>query len=292
MNESREPRTKAPNGWLEIVLRTYRKFQVDRCTVMAAAISYRVLFSIVPATAMVVTIVGWILRKPEIRKDVVDQVTRSIPIDRSLVTDALGTLSATSQPLTVAGAILLVWAGSGIFSTVRESLNTTWGVGARSFVRQKMVDLAAILGLGVLVALSILGNATLDVVKGITAGLLRDATPGPQWIWDWSAALLPFAVTLTAFVFGYRYVPNVRHGFRDVAPGAVLGAILFEGAKWIFGFYVARFDRLAMVYGALGTVMLFLLWVYVSAVILLIGAELNFVWAESRAPKGSRARAR
>ena len=92
--------------------------------------------------------------------------------------------------------------------------------------------------------------------------------------------MFPASVTIIAFLFLYRYVPSVSHGFRDVWPGAVIAGVLFEGAKHAFTYYVANWNRYEMLYGALGAVMLFLLWIYLSAMILLIGAELASAYEE------------
>lgn len=250
-------------------------FQTHRCSLLAAAISYRVLFSIVPVSAILVAVVGQALRVPEVERQVVDRILERIPVDRSLVTEAVHAVSGSSEPLTLVGALLLLWVSSGMFSTLRDTLNASWGVSGRGFVIQKAIDVAAVLGLGALLLLSILGTTALHTVRDASQSLLGAASTHADRVWDWTASLLPAAVTLAAFLLVYRFVPNVRHGMRDVLPGALLGTVLFEAAKHGFTFYVSRFSRYEVLYGALGTVMLFQLWIYLSANILLFGAELN-----------------
>ena len=266
---------------LRILRRWFTKYQTDRCSLLAAAIAYRALFSIIPVTALLVAVVSRALWSPEVEKQVVDLVIERIPIDRGLVVDALRAISGTSEPLSIVGAILLLWAAMGMFTTLRETLNIVWGVSPKGLVSQRLVDIASLFGLGVLVALSIIGTAALHSLHSTGMSVMGD-WPRTRWLLELGSAILPATVTFVAFLFVYRYVPLVDHSMEDVLPGAMVGAVLFEGAKHGFTWYVAKFSS-QQVYGALGTVMVFQLWVYVSANVLLAGAELN---AALRAGRG------
>jgi membrane protein len=110
-----------------------------------------------------------------------------------------------------------------------------------------------------------------------------------EMVWDAVGWAFPAGVTFVAFSLLYRYIPDVKHGLHDVWPGAVVAALLFEAAKHGFTVYVANFSRYELVYGALGAVMLFLLWIYLSAMILLLGAELASVWEREVPHRGREA---
>jgi membrane protein len=263
---------KAP----QTLRRWARSYRENRCSLLAAAIAYRVLFSIIPVTALLVAGATRALRVPQIEHQVVDRVIERIPLDRGLVTDGLRAMSDSSEPLTILGMIALLWASAGMFSTLRETLNVASSVSGRSFVRQKLVDVAAVLGLGVLVVISILGTGALHTIRNIGTSWMGELAPRAQWLWGLAASILPATVTFVAFLLVYRYVPNVSHRVRDVLPGALLGGGLFEGAKHGFAYYASNFARYE-IHGALGTVLLFQLWIYVSASILLAGAVLNAV---------------
>jgi membrane protein len=276
-------------GTGSVLIRTGQKFTADRCPLLAAAIAYQVLFSIIPVTALLVAAAGPTLRTPGVEQQVVDVVTRSIPLERGLVMDAVRAVSRSSGALSLVGGVLLLWVASGMFSTLREALNAAWSATSRGIVRQTLADFAAVAFLALLVLLSIAGTGVLHSM------LALDRLPGPhsawvEWAWRSGASAGPALVSLAAFLLVYRYVPNVRHGFREVLPGAVIGAILFEAAKHGFAYYVSTYSRHELLYGALGTVMLFQLWIYVSATILLAGAELNAVLAapppETEPPAG------
>lgn len=259
----------------QLLRRWFEKYSKDRCSLLASAIAYRALFSIIPVTALLVAVISRALRVPEVERQVVELVMERIPVDRGLVTDALRAISGTSEPLSILGGILLLWAATGIFTTVREILNIVWGVNPKGLVKQHLVDVMAIFGLGALVVLSITGTAALHSLLGGEASVMG-AIPRTRWLLELTSAVLPATVTFLAFLLVYRYVPYVTVSMDDVLPGAILGAVLFEIAKHGFAWYVSTFSG-HKVYGALGTVMLFQLWVYVSANILLAGAVLNAV---------------
>lgn len=267
--------------WL-ITRRTTRDFMTDRCTQMAAAIAYSVLFAIIPVVALAVAAFGLFLRIPEIRQVVVERILENLPVRAGLVVDAIRGVSTASQPLTIVGVVGLVWAALGMFGAVRDALNVAWGVRkGRNPFRQKLFDLASFVVLGLLFVGSILGTMALHALQDASARALGSHSGQIQFLWVTTGWAFPALVTFVAFLFLYRYVPNVRHGMGDVWPGALAATLLFEAAKHAFTWYVASFNRFELVYGALGAVMLFLLWVYVSAVILLIGAEMASVYEKA-----------
>jgi membrane protein len=265
--------------WL-IIHRTARDFASDRCTQMAAAIAYGVLFAIIPVAALAVATFGLLLRLPEIRQMVVDRILENVPLQAGLVIDGVRAVSTATQPLTLIGAIGLVGTTVGMIGVVRDALNVAWGVrNRRNPLRQKLFDVAAMLALGFLLGVSVLGTIALHTAQQTLVVGRHSIHLGP--LWQAVALAFPGLVTFVAFLFLYRYVPNVRHGFADVWPGALVAAGLFELAKHGFTWYVASFDRVTVVYGALGAVMLFLVWIYVSALILLLGAEIASVYEKA-----------
>lgn len=260
---------------LSRLVHAWRNFFADRCPMMAAAIAYQVLFAIVPVTALLVAGVGIALRAPDMRGAVVDYVVARIPLDRSLVIDTIRAVARSGTPLTFAGVLLLLGSAVGMFSTLRDSLNAAWGVRSGGIVHQKLIDVASVVGLSILLLFSVAGTSALHGVTQPSAVLFGRTSAGFDQVWNWFTAGVPAFATFAAFLFTYRYLPNVRHGFREVLPGTLLGTALFEAGKHGFTLYVARFQHYEMLYGSLGAVLLFQLWIYLSAVILLAGAELN-----------------
>lgn len=265
-----------------ILKRTVAEFQSDRCPEMAAAIAYHALFAVVPVVALLVAVLGWTLRDPRFEQQVIDQVLSWVPLRSGLVVDAITAVSRASEPLSILGGLALVWAATGLFGAIRGALNVAWGIQQnRSFFRAKLVDAGAVATVALLVVISIAGTGALHTIQSTTAARAGEL-PDLQWLWTLAGYGFPAAISYVAFLLVYRYFPATSHGFRDVWIGALAGAVLFELAKHGFTFYVARFSRYEVLYGALGAVMLFLLWIYVSASILLAGAELAAVYEQAR----------
>ncbi|MDZ4278371.1 MAG: YihY/virulence factor BrkB family protein, partial [Dehalococcoidia bacterium] len=193
----------------------------------------------------------------------------------NVVTDTLKGVSDASAPLTVVGLVGMAWAASAMFGALRRSLNIAFDASTpRPVVQQKLVDLAMVLGLGALLGLSIAGTAVLRTLRELSDDNLGPLSEGTGFLWSVPPLLLPAVFSFFVFALVYRYVPNAPTRFRSVWPGALLATVLFELLKNGFAIYVANFSNYAGAYGALGGILLFLLWVYLTANILLIGAEL------------------
>ena len=273
-----------------LVTRTWREFGEDHCSLLAAAIAYYVLFSFIPLVTLILAVFGFVMRNPQSQQNTVDGILRVMPLGQSLISDSIRTVSAQSGTLTVIGLLGLIWASAGMFGAVRSALDIAWNVPTRhGFIRQKVVDLGAMFGLGILMVISMAGTILVHFVQTLN---LLSGTPfagSLAAVFTVVALLLPAVFSFAAFLLTYRKVPNVQHRTSDVWPGALLATILFELSKHGFAFYVAHFNRYQAVYGALGGVMLFMLWTYLSAMILLIGAEFasEFEKGHRKEPAGS-----
>lgn len=294
-----EPPAPQPGWWQPLhsawclMRRVATAFAGNRAPQMAAAIAYQVLFSLLPVVALLVAGIGYVLRMPEVRQSVVDRLLENVPIRSGLVVDAVRAVSQASEPLTIAGVVALLWAGMGLFGTLRHALDVVWGVRPRrNLLRQRLLDLSALLVAGLLLVLSVSGTTILFAIRDVAIPRLGAWAGLFAALWSAVIWLFPSAITFAVFSMLYRYVPHVHHRYRDVWPGAVTATVLFEAAKHLFAVYVANFSRYEVLYGALGAVMLFLLWVYVSALILLLGAEVAAEWKRCRVARADADRLR
>ncbi len=264
------------NPW-KLLSRTRHKFGEDHCKQMAAAISYNVLFSFVPVITVVLAAIGFFLRDPVQQTNAVNRILANLPLQPgTLVSDSIHSISTQTGALTLVGVVGLLWAATGLFGELRTALNTAWDVKEkRGFITDKLFDLAALLGLGLLLGVSLAGTVVIHLLQTLNLGGSGTAVAGSTHaMWVTLGLVAPAALSFVVFLLLYRYVPNVRHGVGDVWPGAFVAMLLFELAKHGFAFYVAHFNNYQALYGALGAVMLFMSWTYLSAIILLVGAEL------------------
>ena len=268
-----------------LVFRTVHEFGDDNCTQMAAAISYYVLFSIFPLLIFSVGILGLLLQDSSLQKDLVNVVLDYIP---------------GSGALGVLGLIGMAWSGSNMFGIIRRSLNIAYDLDfRRPIVRQKLMDLLMALAFAPAFIASLAATAAIrtahqysqdiPVVDSVSRSL------GPAW--DILPLLVPIAMSFVAFTFLYWIVPATRSRLRDVWLGAAVAAILFEACKVGFSIYLENFSNYSVVFGSLGAVVAFLFWVYLSANVMLLGAEVaseyprvlrgDYDHEEEQAPKES-----
>ncbi len=324
-----------------LIRRTVREYGADNCSHMAAAISYYVLFSVVPLAIFTVSIFGMVVRNQSLQQDVANgivdflNVERGVPVimpnrdaierkygtkaleeiaaalaelpdpdaealaatidqggtvnvagwtlgkkelaarSNNIVTDTVKGVSNVSAPLTIVGLVGMAWAASAMFGAIRKSLNVAWDTEVhRPVVQQKLIDLGMVVGLGALLGASVAGTAALRTLRTLSDQNLTPLSEGTGFFWAVVPFFLPAILSFVVFMLVYRYVPNAPAGFREVWPGALLAAVLFEVLKNGFAIYIANFNNYDVAYGALGGILLFLLWTYLTSNILLIGAEL------------------
>lgn len=262
--------------------RSVQEFLEDNCTQMAAAISYYVLFSLFPLLIFLVGVMGLFLQNSEFQERVIDAVLDFIPLSedegRGEVTEAVrGVAGVGSGALGLLGLLGMAWSASNMFGVIRRSLNTAYDAEfQRPVVQQKLLDLAMVLGMGMFFLSSIVATGVLRVVRRRSEDIpyLGDFAESVGFAWDAAAFLIPVGLSFVAFSVLYWLVPAVRLRLRDVWLGALVAAVLFEVTKVGFSIYLENFSNYDIVYGSLGAVAAFLFWVYLSANILLFGAEI------------------
>jgi membrane protein len=261
--------------------RSVEEFFDDNCTQMAAAISYYVLFSVFPLLIFLVGILGLLLQDSQLQRDIIDAVLDFIPLSedegRDDVTEAVeGVAGVGSGALGLFGLIGMAWSASNMFGIIRRSINTAYDLDVhRPLVQQKLLDLAMVAGMGVFFLASIMATGFLRVVRQRSEDIpyLGDAAESAGFAWDAASFVIPLVLSFVAFTVMYWVIPATRVRPRDVWLGALVAALMFEIANFGFSIYLENFSNYGLVYGSLGAVVAFLFWVYLSANILLFGAE-------------------
>jgi membrane protein len=265
-----------------LVFRSVKAFFDDSCSQRAAALSYYVLFSLFPLIIFSVGIVGLFLKDSRLQTDIVDQIMNNIPLSqdqgRSDVTDALQNVASTrSGAIGIVGLIGLAWSGSAIFGVLRSSLNVMFHVQQpRPPLIQKLIDLSIVLAFTPFFVLSIAATSALRLARRTSEDIpvLGNSPQALGFGWQVATFLLPVVISFVAFFLVYWLVPARRLRPRYLLPGAMLAAVLFEVVKIGFNVYLENFSNYDVVFGSLGAVVAFLFWVYLSANIMLLGAEL------------------
>ena len=265
---------------LRVVPEAVQGFYADHCPLQAAGIAYRVLFSIVPLSIVLVSIFGLVLQDDEIRQSVVKSIVDFLPVSTAGRKDVEKALSSIATPASAAGLISLAvfaWAATGMMTSLRQGLETAMHVvHARPTARGKLVDLALVVGAGALVLLTALVTTLGGVVERLTTHL---AGAGAGTLSHTLARVIAFAMIVAVVLLLYRFVPARGIQFRDGLAGALVTSVLLELISVASGFVYNKASSLSVIYGSLTVGLVFLYSVYLYSSALLIGAEVAAAWA-------------
>lgn len=281
-------------GVVRALPRAVEDMFLDRCTQYAAAIAYRVLFSLFPLTIALVSIFGLVLQDDELRQSVIDELIDLLPVSESGQANVESSIEEIATPLSAIGLVSLVallWGASGMMASIRLGLEAALKVErGRPAARAKLVDFILIAAAGVLVlfivGLSAFGAFFSKLVDRFTEWA-DVAAPSGILLRD---GLQLAAIGVTVLLL-YRFVPARRLTRRAALAGASLTAIGVWGATKVLAVVFSDFSRYNVIYGSLAGVMTFLFFVYVVAWILLLGAEFAHAWSQPPGPPGPPLRA-
>jgi membrane protein len=276
-------------AWADLLRQAGRSFVDDDAPLLAAGLAFFTLLSLAPVLVLVLMLAAPLLGEETVRQELVSQAERfadpeiAQAVDRVLENierPSLGSLSA------VLGLVVLLYGATRVFGYVQLAINRVWGVAVvtrgnlkRSVwkvARKRLLGAAMILTLVVMLLASFLLGAALR----IGARLVPDAEASRQLYQGLElAASAGLLVVLLALVF--RYLPDVKVAFRDVWLGAVVTAVLFTAGRWVLSAYLSG-EAMGSAFGAAGSLVLLIVWIYYSCVVFLFGAELTEAYAERK----------
>ncbi len=249
-----------------------RAFGEDRCSLIAAALSYYTLLSIFPLLLFLVALASFFLQSENALRVVISFVSEFLPQGSGLVRNNLQEVTRLRGSITLVAAVGLLWTASGVFNNIQLGLNRVFRVQrSRPIWRERLVSMAMIVGVGVLFAISFAFTTYFRL-------LFRFRQPRNDIVFEIVSTVI--AILLAAIVFAalYRFVPyDPAIRWRTVLLSAFIAAGLWEIAKIGFVWYLANVNQLNLVYGSIGAVIALMLWGYVTWVIVLFCAEVAAV---------------
>jgi membrane protein len=249
----------------------------------AASIAYYALLSLFPFFLLAFAMLGQATVDEHDRAAVFEFVLRYFPAQFEFITRQLDEFSSQSLRLGVAGTTALVWGALGFFSAISTAVNYAWGVDKqRSYWKHKLFSflMLCVAGAIMLIALLLVSASQMVGASWFAAVLVR--FPGLAVL---RSLTVRYATTLLFIVvvgFVYYFVPNAKVRFRDVWIGALVTGLLWKGALEGFSWYMRDMSRFSRVNGSIAAVVVFLVWVYTQAVILLYGVEFTAAYARLR----------
>jgi membrane protein len=269
-------------GTWRVGLAAVRAWSEDYAPSMGAALSYYALFSIAPLLLIVIGVAGFFFGEEAARGEIYSQLAALIGADGAHAVQGL--VAAARRPQSgvlavVIGAALLIGGASSVFGELQNALDRIWRAPVEeqsrrwwNILRKRLLPYGMVLGIAFLLMVSL-------VLSAMVAAL------GRWWGLHLIDIALSFALMTVLFAMIYKVVPRVQIAWRDVWVGAAVTAALFAVGKWAIGLYIGK-SSIASAFGAAGSLVVLMVWVYYSAQIFLFGAEFTRLYTEAR---GSRA---
>jgi membrane protein len=273
-------------SWKAVVRRTVREFKEDALTDWAAALTYYSVLSIFPALIVLMSVLG--LVGESATQPLIDNLEELAPGPaRDIVTNAIENLQSSRGSaglLFVVGLAAALWSASGYVAAFMRASNAIYDIDEG---RPIWKTLPVRMGLTVVLLVLVAVSAVAVVLTGGLAEQFGDLVGlGSTAVQVWDIAKWPVLLVVVSFMFALLYwaAPNVKHpGFRWISPGGLLAVLVWVIASAAFALYVANFSSYNKTYGALGGVIAFLVWLWISNIAVLLGAEFNAELERERA---------
>jgi membrane protein len=271
--------------WLSFLRRAVRAWWEDNALRLGASLAYYTLFAIAPVLLVAIAIAGVVFGPEAVRGEIVGQLRGLVGREGAEAVQAMlegASRRKSGLVATIIGSITFLFAATGAFLELQTVLNTIWRVkpnpdlNIAAFIRDRVRSFGLVLAVGFLLLVSLAVSAALAAA----GAWLDQRAPGVPLLWRTLNAVVSLGVITTLFALVYRVLPDVELAWRDVLTGAFVTAVLFTLGKQVIGFYLGQ-SATASSYGAAGSVIVLLLWVYYSTQILLLGAEFTRVYAEA-----------
>jgi membrane protein len=268
-----------------LLKQTISEFGNDKAPRLGAALAYYTIFSLAPLLLIVIAISGLAFGHDAAQNKIFEQLRGVLgPAAAASVQDMVANAAKpkSGTVATIIGIVTLIFGASGVFGQLKDALNTIWDVepkaggGMMILVKDRFLSFAMVLGVGFLLLVSLVIDTAITAI-GTYAG---DHLPGGDVLWH--AAELVFSLCVITVLMGmiFRLLPDLKIEWRDVWLGAAITSFLFVLGKFALGIYFAK-SAVGSSFGAAGSLVIILLWVYYSAQIVLFGAEFTQVYART-----------
>ena len=269
----------------ELLKQTFNSWSADKAPRLGAALAYYAVFSLAPLLIIVVGIAGLVFGERAAQGKVVNQIKDAVGEPVALaIQDLLKNAHASGGSLTATllGMVVLFFGATGLFVELQDALNTIWKVTPApdrpylGILRGRFLSFTVVLVAALLLFISLIVSAALSA---LSRWMDTMALPGGFAVWQAANALISFLFTTFLFAMVYKILPDVKICWRDVWTGALFTALLFTLGKYLISLYLGR-SGTSSAFGAAGSLVIILLWVYYSAQIFLFGAEFTHVYAD------------
>lgn len=270
-----------------ITKKTFANFFQHQPFQLAAALSYYTLLSLAPLLLVVIGAAGLIFGKQAARGELVGKISATMGSQEAQAIQAMIAHAGKSNSnviSTIVGVVILVIGATTVFGSLQTALNHIWGVKTApdtnaiwSLIRTRLLSVGVVFGLGFVLLVSLVLSAAISALHSYIEGLFPGATISIRIV----NIVVSFAVIMVVIAMIYKFLPSVKIAWRDVCVGAGITAVLFVIGKYVIGLYLGH-AGIGSSYGAAGSIIVLLVWVYYTSMILFLGAEATRVYTEQR----------
>jgi membrane protein len=264
---------------------TFTEYNEDKVPLLAAALAYYTVFSLAPLLIIVIAIAGSVFGEEAARGEIVGQIQGLVGQEGAEAIQVM--LQNTQKPnsggtiATIFGVITLLFGATGVFGQLQDALNLIWDVqpkperGIKNFIQTRLLSFAMVVVVGFLLLVSLVISAVLAGVSNFFGAMFPGFILGGQIL----NILISFITITLLFASIYKFLPDVHVPWKNLWVGAGVTAFLFTIGKFMIGLYLGN-SSVGSTYGAAGSLVVILIWVFYSAQILLLGAEFTQVYSK------------
>ena len=269
----------------QVLKQTFQDLGDLRITRMSAALAYYTVFSIAPMLIIIITLCDIFLGRDAIEGQIYGQIKSFVGSDAALQIQQLirnATISKDVSWASVIGVVALILAATGVFTEIQNSINLIWRLKAKprkgwlKMLLNRLLSFSMVVSLGFILLVSLVVNAALGL---LTDQLVRAFPEAQVYIVYAINLLLQFIIISLLFGIIFKVLPDAKIHWKNVRAGAFTTALLFMLGKFVIGFYLGK-SHISSSYGAAGSLVIILLWVYYSATILYFGAAFTRAYAQ------------
>ena len=272
---------------------SYQDWKEDKASRLSAALAYYTIFSLAPMLVIIIAVTGLFWQREVVQSQVLNQIEGLVGAEgREFVTNLVTSASNPARGIfaTIVGVITLLFGALGVFNELHNALNTIWNVkeeepkgfleSIKQVIFNRLLSFTMILGIGFLLLVSLVISAALSAVQET----IGNAIPVSEILLQIVNLIISIGVITVLFALIFKFLPDAEIAWRDVWLGAFVTSVLFSVGKFLIGLYLGN-SAVASSFGAAGSLVVLLIWIYYSAQILLFGAEFTQVYANNYGSK-------
>lgn len=273
-------------NFFQLLIKTYKGWSDNKATTQAAALSYYMIFSLAPFITITLTLLGWFFSKSDVNSAFMQQIGELIGPSGKEVFQSIINTAKEPRVSSIVGIIsiaTMVFGATGVLVQLKDALNTIWKVkeerfkGLKGMVKMRALAFAGILVFVFLLLVSLVASTLISTITGKFASNTKVYFVILQII----NQLLSIGIITVLFALIFKYLPDTEVAWKDVWVGALFTSILFNIGKFAIGLYIGN-SNIGSAFGAAGSALVVLLWIYFSSMILLFGAMFTQVYSERK----------